>query len=103
MLAPLTYNDSGTERTITCLHARKWPPLWSRLGTATELRGEFASLQEYERAKTWENVCGLQAMSDAKCPKCPHARKEDGSPVIAPTGAPAGFSQRRRPKVVRNG
>jgi hypothetical protein len=98
MLAPLTFDDDGTSRTITCRHARIWPPKWSRLGTSAQLRPHFTP-QEYERAKTWENVCGLQAMDATKCLKCPHARKEDGTPVVPSLAMPAGVSQRRLPKV----
>lgn len=100
MLAPLTFDDNGMTRTITCHHARIWPPKWSRLGTVAQLRSEFTP-QEYERAKTWENVCGLQVMNATKCPMCPHARKEDGSYEVQKLAVPAGPSQRRLRKVQR--
>lgn len=69
MLKPITIK--GAE--IQCQHAATWPPLWSRLGkTIADIRSRF-SLDEYERAKTWEKVCGLQEMSPDKCPTCPFA------------------------------
>ena len=97
-LRPLTYDVAGEgPRTLTCHHAKIWPPHWVRHGTAAELRTTFTTL-DYERAKTWENVCGLTEMSPAKCPTCPWAVKEDGEFVVIPVVTPAPISQRRRPK-----
>lgn len=94
MLRPITCDDQGTERTISCKHARIWPPKWARLGSAHDLRGHFTA-EEFERARTWEIVCGLQAMEPAKCLQCPHALNADGTPVVPVLTLPAGASQRR--------
>lgn len=94
MLDPVTIDDRGTERVIRCRHAETWPPYWSRFGTAEDMRGRF-NVAEYERAKTWESVCGLQQMEPGKCARCPHALKEDGTPLLPDLSLPSSASQRR--------
>ena len=94
MLKPITCDDRGTTRTISCTHARTWPPKWARLGTALELRAHFTQ-EEFERARTWETVCGLKAMDPEKCLRCPYALREDGKPLIPVLASPAPASQRR--------
>lgn len=76
MLTPISVE--GKE--IRCQHADTWPPGWARLGkTVSELRAYFTT-EEYERAKTWEKVCGLRVMNAEKCPTCPHAVLPDALP-----------------------
>jgi hypothetical protein len=97
MLAPVTIDDSGTTRTIRCRNASIWPPRWTRLGTLAELRSRFTPL-EYERARTWELVCGLQAMDPEKCSKCPYALREDGTPHVPSLTAPTQYHRNRKVK-----
>ncbi len=76
MLSPI---DVGGKE-IRCQHADVWPPGWARLGkTALELRVYFTT-EEFERAKTWEKVCGLLQMDEGKCPTCPYAVLPDAPP-----------------------
>lgn len=71
----------GADVEITCCHADVWPPAWSKFGLpAVAWRDRFTT-EQYERARTWETVCGLQEMSEARCPTCPHVRLLDGSSV----------------------
>lgn len=99
-LKPLLYDVPGEDRTITltCKHAATWPPHWHRFGTADQLREDFLPV-DYERARTWERMCGLQEMNASKCPTCPSALKEDGQPAVPLLTVPAPISQRRRPRV----
>lgn len=87
MLKPIVAAIQGVETSIGCRHAWQWPPHWSKFGTAEQLRGRFTPA-EYERAKTWQGVCGLQEMSPTKCPTCPMAIRDDGTPVIPNTAMP---------------
>lgn len=87
MLSPIKVTVAGEEVEISCRHATVWPPGWSRLGvSATALRAEGRfTAQQYERAKTWERVCGLPRMNSEKCPTCPHALGPDKEPIVPGT------------------
>lgn len=99
MLSPITITLDEGPLVIQCKHARQWPPGWARSGQSADalrLQGRLEGAR-YERAKTWERVCGLMAMDEEKCPTCPHARGPDGQPVI-PDPAPMARVQTHSPK-----
>lgn len=102
MLKPLEIEENGRKGTLRCRHSDAWPPGWSKSGRSVEeLRAQgLLDAEQYERAKTWERVCGLQEMSLSKCPSCPNALRENGLPVVSPVPkvAPALTSQRKRRK-----
>lgn len=101
MLEPLEIKDNeGNTTTLTCRHKDVWPPGWSKSGQPVEaLRAQgLLNAGQYERAKTWERVCGLQAMNASKCPTCPHALKENGLPVVSPPRLVAPGLPNRRPR-----
>ena len=80
MLSPITVD--GKE--LRCKHAKTWPPGWSKLGKSSdEVRYRFSD-EEYERAKTWERVCGLKEMNPIKCPSCPFVLC-NGAPLVETT------------------
>ena len=57
-----------------CAHAGIWPPLEIiayEVKEAQELRYVVSDVV-YQRLRTWEQVCGLREMDEAKCPQCPH-------------------------------
>lgn len=85
MLAPLTVD--GKE--LRCKHSKSWPPGWSKLGhSADEVRYRFSE-EEYERAKTWERVCGLREMNEDKCPTCPFVLQLGVQPTEATKFVPS--------------
>ena len=102
MLKTIEVEELGRKVTLTCRHGDVWPPGWSKSGqTAEALRAQgILDSAQYERAKTWERVCGLQAMNESKCPTCPNALRENGLPVITPPTivAPALTGNRKRRK-----
>lgn len=102
MLKPIEIEEEGRKRTLRCRHSDVWPPGWSKSGQPVEaLRAQgLLDAEQYERAKTWDRVCGLQAMNASKCPTCPNALRENGLPIVsaAPKVAPALTSQRKRRK-----
>jgi hypothetical protein len=104
MLKPITIPQGRKTRTVRCRHADVWPPGWSKSGRAVEdLRQEgLLDAEQYERAKTWERVCGMQAMQADKCMQCPHALWENGLPVVpqATPTAPGNPGHRKRRKKV---
>lgn len=73
MLKPINITSAGVEVTLRCRHARSWPPIVARLGGNPEQlrQGGHINDHQYEQGKTWLKVCGLMAMSEAKCPTCP--------------------------------
>jgi hypothetical protein len=81
MLKPIQVLVGEVLHTFQCKHARMWPPLWSRKGaTAAEVRSTMEP-EQYEKARTWEKVCGLQAMQEDKCLSCPYVIDETGALV----------------------
>lgn len=84
MMTPILMNVGGEEVEVSCAQRRAWPPSWARLGaTPEDMRSRFTP-EQYERAKTWERVCGLLAMDASKCASCPMARLPSGKPVVPP-------------------
>jgi hypothetical protein len=102
MLKPIEFEENGHKKTLSCRHSDVWPPGWSKSGQAVEaLRAQgLLDAEQYERAKTWERVCGLHEMNASKCLGCPNAMRADGLPVVTPVQvvAPALTSQRKRRK-----
>lgn len=98
MLKPLDIVENNKPILIRCRHGDKWPPGWARSGQSAEaLRAQgFLKDEQFERARTWERVCGLMAMSPEKCPTCPYALQEDGLPMVASIGAVAPATYRRK-------
>ncbi len=94
-LKPIQIPIQGIETTIVCKHKTIWPPMWAKMGYSAEsMRGDVEPVQ-YERARTWESVCGLMEMKGDKCATCPHATLENGKPLIATnTSAPVAMYQR---------
>lgn len=90
MLKPIVIDGVGT---VHCKHSNIWPPHWAKFGTAQSLKWRFNNTQ-YERARTWETVCGLMEMEQSKCKTCPHALKEDNAPLVPSLAIPI-VSQRR--------
>lgn len=94
-LDPLVLDD---DETITCRHARIWPPARAVLldESIEEQRamGDITT-EEYERLRTWQRVCGLKAMNAEKCPACPHAIDEDGKQYIDNPRRPLPYSTRK--------
>lgn len=78
MLAPIEVGNT----VYHCRHEMMWPPFVMTLGlTAAELRSRGDVTEEqYNKLRTWENVCGLQKMSAEKCPLCPYALKDGKAP-----------------------
>ena len=58
-----------------CSNAAVWPPAECEVyeASAEELRYSVPDLV-YQRLKTWEQVCGLFAMSEEKCVTCPYVK-----------------------------
>ncbi len=75
-LQPLTIDTSAGQVTLFCKHRDEWPPGHARLGESAErLRARgIVDENKYQQLQTWEKICGLTAMSDAKCPTCPMAQ-----------------------------
>lgn len=78
-LQPLTVGST----TYTCKNAAVWPPFRGiKLRESIEEQRAFGLIEdaEYEQLKTWQRVCGLAEMSEAKCPTCPYVLV-NGKPV----------------------
>lgn len=99
MLKPILITVRGQEMEVSCLHAEIWPPGWSKTGIPLESlrdQGHF-TLGQYERAKTWARICGLQAMDESKCSTCPSALRPDKTPLVPPVPkAPMRLQRPRR-------
>ena len=102
MLKPIEIEEAGVKKIISCRHSDTWPPGWSRSGQSVEvLRAQgLLDAEQYERAKTWDRVCGLQEMNASKCPTCVHAMHSNGLPTMPPPVivAPALTANRKRRK-----
>lgn len=84
-LIPVMLN--GKPVTIGCAHWRNFPPQLAKLGrTAEQLRAQkMVTESQYHQYKTWESVCGIEAMEREKCLECPHVRTaefRDHLPVL---------------------
>ena len=90
MLQPVRIVFRGQEVVLSCRHAKSWPPAWAKLGLSPEflLDTRHFTPAQYERAKTWQRVCGLLEMDAAKCVSCPFSSGPDGTPIGAPPKTP---------------
>lgn len=85
-MRPIKSEHNGNPVTLVCVHWKVFPPKFAEATNVEELRAK-KKLDEpgYQRLRTWNSICGLMAMEEGKCHKCPHARvagMQKGLPVL---------------------
>jgi hypothetical protein len=76
---------------LRCAHRKVWPPPHLHLipkafGLDVEYLRDRVANEIYLRVKTWEGVCGLTAMDETKCGRCPHVLRGDEEPRLPQSG-----------------
>jgi len=86
----LKIGEGDNQQTFICVHWKTFPPPGAG-GDVENLRAnEVIDTAQYARLRTWQDICGLMMMEEAKCLACPHRRKviwkTRGPYLLAPDG-----------------